>query len=412
MKKGYLSQYFKGVALKTLSAVESDILKSNQHEFNGVKGLQKMLGKPKGKIEYPSQFLYLTDNETDPILEDGFLTWYDAREKARLERGVMRTEYRLYFPTNQVIQCANTGDILIIAQKTDDSLLAIIAEKDTSIASQIVWLFGITDVEHPGFSVREELETSQDRIAFASRFILESIGISVDTTEDTYLDDMIGRFGLAFPTTKIFSNYSRSTLKDIDAFEDPDYTLLAIMEREEILFRTLEKQIIGERLSKGFDGDVDGFISFSLSVQNRRKSRAGYAFENHLEFIFQKLDINYSRTAVTENRSKPDFLFPGEVEYHDFSFNSLNLTMLGVKSTCKDRWRQVLAEADRIDEKHLLTLEAAISTNQTDEMSSKKLQLVVPRPLHDTYTDRQQKWLMDFVTFTDIVKDKQRITRS
>jgi hypothetical protein len=28
--------------------------------------------------------------------------------------------------------------------------------------------------------------------------------------------------------------------------------------------------------------------------------------------------------------------------------------MPGVKSTCKDRWRQVLAEADRIDHKHLL----------------------------------------------------------
>jgi hypothetical protein len=30
--------------------------------------------------------------------------------------------------------------------------------------------------------------------------------------------------------------------------------------------------------------------------------------------------------------------------------------MLGVKTTCSDRWRQVLAEADRIQLKHLLTL--------------------------------------------------------
>ncbi|MFN2369176.1 MAG: type II restriction endonuclease [Desulfurivibrionaceae bacterium] len=48
---------------------------------------------------------------------------------------------------------------------------------------------------------------------------------------------------------------------------------MAWMEREEILFRTMEKHLIGERLSQGFDGDVDSFISFSLSVQNRRKSR-------------------------------------------------------------------------------------------------------------------------------------------
>jgi hypothetical protein len=167
------------------------------------------------------------------------------------------------------------------------------------------------------------------------------------------------------------------------------------------------KHIIGEKLSKGFDGDVDSFISYSLSVQNRRKSRTGYAFENHLEYIFEKLDIRYSRTAVTENKSKPDFLFPGEMEYHDPSFSPLNLTMLGVKSTCKDRWRQVLAEADRIEEKHLLTLEVAISSNQTDEMNSKKLQLVVPKPLHETYTAGQQEWLMDFVSFTELVKERQ-----
>ncbi len=69
--------------------------------------------------------------------------------------------------------------------------------------------------------------------------------------------------------------------------------------------------------------------------------------------------------------------------------------MLGVKSTCKDRWRQVLAEANRIEHKHLLTFEAAISSNQTDEMRTKNLQLVVPRRLHDSYTETQRAWLMD-----------------
>ena len=46
MKKGYLSQYFDGAAIKTLSAVEADVLTSNQHEFNGVEGLRDILGEP------------------------------------------------------------------------------------------------------------------------------------------------------------------------------------------------------------------------------------------------------------------------------------------------------------------------------------------------------------------------------
>lgn len=224
---------------------------------------------------------------------------------------------------------------------------------------------------------------------------------------------MLEKFNGRFPTTRIFSAYARSTLEDLDPRHEPDLVLMTWMEREEILFRTLERHLIADRLSKGFTGegiaevDVDGFLSFSLSVQNRRKSRVGLALENHLELLFAENDLRYARTAVTENKAKPDFLFPGVAEYHDLAYATLKLTMLGVKSTCKDRWRQVLAEADRIDDKHLLTLEAAISTNQTDEMAAKRLQLVLPRGLHQTYTPAQQSWLMDVAEFTELVRSRQ-----
>ena len=62
---------------------------------------------------------------------------------------------------------------------------------------------------------------------------------------------------------------------------------------------------------------------------------------------------------------------------------------LGVKSTSKDCWRQVLTEADRIPQKHLCTQEAGISTKQTDEMRRQSLTLVVPAGLHATYTAGQ-----------------------
>jgi hypothetical protein len=81
--------------------------------------------------------------------------------------------------------------------------------------------------------------------------------------------------------------------------------------------------------------------------------------------------------------------------------------MLGVKSTCKDRWRQVLTEAERISHKHLMTLETAISTNQTDEMRAKHLQLVLPVSLHATYTSDQQKWLMKVGDFISLVRERQ-----
>lgn len=232
MKKGYLSQYFEGVALKRLSAVEADVIRSNQHEFNGVESLRGILGEPDGKVRFTTRFLYLSDQDDESVVEDGFLTWYDARQKARLERGVMRREYRLYFPTILVSQYAAVGDLLVIAKRSDDTLLAIVAEKDSTIERQIEWLFGFSDLVYPGFSVRSGLETEQDRIEFASRFILENIGIAVEISESTFLDDMLSRFDGRFPTTREFSSYARSTLKDLSPQDQPDFVLMKWMERE------------------------------------------------------------------------------------------------------------------------------------------------------------------------------------
>lgn len=130
--------------------------------------------------------------------------------------------------------------------------------------------------------------------------------------------------------------------------------------------------------------------------------------ENHLEFILKQNKIKYDRTPETERKAKPDFLFPGIKEYKDKIFQSIHLSMLGVKTTCKDRWRQVLSEADRIETKHILTLESAISVNQTDEMKGLFVQLVVPHKIHDTFKPEQKRWLFSVVDFINLVKEKQK----
>lgn len=42
--------------------------------------------------------------------------------------------------------------------------------------------------------------------------------------------------------------------------------------------------------------------------------------------------------------------------------------MLAVKTTCKDRWRQILNEADKIHQVHLFTLQEGVSLAQYREM--------------------------------------------
>jgi hypothetical protein len=160
--------------------------------------------------------------------------------------------------------------------------------------------------------------------------------------------------------------------------------------------------VINQRTKDGFPNS-DDFIAFSLSVQNRRKSRAGHAFENHLIQIFTDLNIKFSHNKTTENKSRPDFIFPGIGEYHTPSFSEDILYMLAVKTSCKDRWRQVLTEAKRIKNKHLITLEPSISSAQTDEMFSHNLKLVIPTSIQVTYKPEQQKQLLTLGNFTELV---------
>ncbi|OED48976.1 hypothetical protein AB838_08400 [Rhodobacteraceae bacterium (ex Bugula neritina AB1)] len=96
-------------------------------------------------------------------------------------------------------------------------------------------------------------------------------------------------------------------------------------------------------------------------------------------------DIRHVRGAVTEHNHKPDFLFPDLATYQAApTAGDARLTMLEAKSSCKDRWRQVLAEAEKISRKHLLTLEPGISEPQTNQMEASSLQLVGERPMNPT----------------------------
>ncbi|MHA7816431.1 MAG: type II restriction endonuclease [Pseudohaliea sp.] len=386
------------MAAKRLTAVEVMPGESNQHEFQGVSGLRRILGDEK-ITGCPTLFVWF-GGEGEVFTERGSMTWYDARANDP-DRS---SEYHLYYTSNAVVDCATTGDLLVVAKQRDGSLLGVIAPGGSTMEGQLLWLFDVPVSVGRGLELEcRDLSQSDETLGFVQRSILEEIGIEVEEVAASELDSLVEPFGLEFPTTAVLSRLARDSLRDVDPRDGPDEALLAWMEREEALFRRLEKRIVASRLEQGFfvdgEADVDGFVSFSLSVQNRRKSRVGYALENHLEEVFRCLGLSYSRGSYTEGRKKPDFLFPSAAAYADQSYPDSSLYMLGVKSTCKDRWRQVLSEAARINSKHLLTLEPAISEEQTSEMQSDNLQLVLPSNLHRSYKPEQQAWLMSLSEF-------------
>lgn len=403
MNKGHLSEYFEGVGVKQLSAVDSEPNKSNQHEIGTTKAMRGFLGT--GKTRFDVKYIWLGD-EQETITDDGWATHYNTRE------GKPRSpEYRFYYPSNVVTELMSAGDTLFLAKRPGNSILFILVPRESTIQNQLLWLFGMDAQPGLRFEVQNFEEGGDARLDFASRFILDEIGIEYEDPNANTLDAIIDRFGLVFPTTAEFSDLARLTLPDVNAADDADVALMAWLNHEEAMFRRLEKRIVANRISEGFvnegDVDVDGFIKYSLGVQNRRKSRMGHSFENHLRAVFDAHHIRYDHQVITEKGKKPDFIFPGEQEYFDSEFRVELLTMLAAKSTCKDRWPQVLPEAERIVKKHLATLEPAISTPQTDTMRDSNVQLIVPLGIQDSYSEDQQAWLWSLADFLELVSERQ-----
>lgn len=403
MDKSYLADYFEGVAAKRLSSVEADRARSRQHEYQTTAEMRKFLGVPQGKQELPTTFAYLSD-DADPIQEQSSLTYYDSRQN----QAKRSPELRLYFPETSISQRTQTGDVLFICKvRSSGHLLALVAQANSSWELQLLCLLGIQDDSLLKFHSLEERALTDTQVDVAASVILELLGVEPAFSGDEFLNEMLETFGTSFPSTREFSAFSRSTLA-LDSTRDPDLALVRWMEREEALFRTFERKLISVWLQTEFSGDADEFMSKSLSLQNRRKSRAGQAFENNLAEIFLKNRLKFQRTALTENKSKPDFLFPGSKNYADPDFPATGLAMLGAKTTCKDRWRQVLTEAARIGKKHLITLESPISKGQTEEMKFNALQLVVPKQLQAHYSADQQEWILSLEDFISDVRDTQK----
>lgn len=403
MERGSLSRYFDWVVRKKLSDVETNPKKSNQHELNATKQIKERLGQ--GRREFATEFLYF-EGEQAGILDSGKLTYYDARANH-----ATRTEHRIYYNSNDVTKLMETNDTLFLASRPDGTAMFIVAAAESLMAERLSWLFGIAEQPDFQFNFRDYANDESGELDFLSRQILDSLAIEYEDPDADKLDSIIEKFGLNFPKTKVFSDLARLTMPEIDAREDPDFALIAWLDHEEAMFRRLEKRIVSERLLAGFtdegEADVDAFIKFSLSVQNRRKSRMGHSLENHISAALDANEISYASQFKTIKGKKPDYIFPSAEAYIDKEQPVQLLTMLAAKSSCKERWSQVLSEAERIPKKHLLTLDPGIPEATTKTMEGSNLQLVVPLDRHAAYTKAQRKWLMTFSNFIELVKARQ-----
>ena len=186
----------------------------------------------------------------------------------------------------------------------------------------------------------------------------------------------------------------------------PDDILLNWFDTEYRLFKFMEEKLYAYIKNKPFDS-IETFIQSANEILNRRKSRAGKSLEHHLADIFTHNELIFEQQVPTENNKRPDFLFPNRKCYHNLEFPANDIIVLGAKTTCKDRWRQVLTEANRVEEKYLFTLQQGISKNQLKEMYDSKLTLVVPHKYIESFPKEYQSEISDLAKFIAMVKQKQ-----
>jgi type II restriction enzyme len=189
-----------------------------------------------------------------------------------------------------------------------------------------------------------------------------------------------------------------------------DALLLRRREVEFALYRSIEERIALPRIREGF-GAVDEFVQYALSISNRRKSRAGRSLELNLEAIFREKQLRFESQAQTENGKRPDFLFPSEKAYRNANYPTDGLHLVAAKTTTKDRWRQVIDEADRIRIKHLFTLQQGISSRQLIQMQASGIQLVVPEPYLVAYPLDWRNKILTLEQLTQTIHARQELYR-
>lgn len=305
-----------------------------------------------------------------------------------------RNEYRITrFGKNfPFFEEDNVGDLLIIAQRSEDYYCGFVLQTDQDIDDFFAY-----------FNLSPEMTNQLIDISQAK---------TPEKLLETRIQKIVSQY-IDFPETTQMAKLARQIYNDAHQITDneicrtPDLQLLKWIDTEYTLFRNFEEKIYAPIYSSPFN-NCQELVQFSNTILNRRKSRAGKSLEHHLATIFTAAKLEYEEQAVTEDNKKPDFLFPNGNAYHNLLFPADKLVFLGAKTTCKDRWRQVLNEANRIETKYLFTLQQGISKNQLREMKHEHLKLVVPAPYLKSFDEEYQSEIETLSSFINIVNQKQK----
>lgn len=396
------------VFMKRLAAVEIDPARSNQHEFNAGRLRQELglRGDPcKGAVE----FLFYKADDTEPVIVTESYTLYDARRSHPT-----RTEWRMYYTNRGVASHAQADDLMLLFRldATATDLVAVVARQGTSVERALTRLLAGIDPEE---LVDARFVDSTIVDAETRRLLLRVFGRPLPQGDiKTYpfashalLQQAVDQEKM--PTTAAMAHAALAVLTDLGVTErEPDDFIYKALEAETALFMAIEEKLGNMRFSRVLmqrGSDFRALMGVALSLLQSRRSRRGQSLENHFRSLLKRLRISHGYQCITEPGKKPDFIFPSCENYHDPTYPSDSLRMVGCKTRVRERHAQWLDEAARIPLKFALCVDDGLTDALVGRYEG-KLRFFMPTELLDsTYAARAIRPLLGSVT--DLIGELQ-----
>ncbi|SMC59351.1 type II restriction endonuclease [Janibacter indicus] len=418
---GRIAEQVAGVGFKQLTIVDCiGEGRSNQHELNTSAAMRSFLGGE--RCVFPCTYVRFDGAFADGAYESEDLTatYYDARER----QPNRSPEFRLVYPASSVVmQAAREGDwCWVLRREAEDRLLVVVAEGGAPVALQLDRLIGTNlrsaedSTGQRTFALGDLGQASDRDLSVEDADLLTVLGLSIEVRNAAALDRVIERFGSrgTMPTTQEFAAFTRRLCDTSSAVDNPDLALNDWYAFSTEMFFGFEKHVLQPVLDQAFVGksaiDIDTFFDLAKKHMNSRYSRAGYTFEHHLAAVFEAHGLVFARmTKRLPDGSKPDFLFPGSGAYGDADVPDGLLTFLGAKTTTKERWMQVVAEAPRIRVRHLATMDRELNAEILNAMAHNDVVPVVPEPvMNECYDSSLVGEMMTVQAFIGQTLDRQR----
>lgn len=396
------------VFMKRLAAVEVDPEQSNQHEFNAGR-IRKELGLKGDPCEGAIEFLFYMSDDDEPTSVPDSYTLYDCRrDKPR------SSEWRMYYTNHVIAEQAWPDDLMLLFRPDPASnhLVAVIARRGTSIERSLVRQLAFREPEQliKDLFVDSTIVDSETR-----RLLLRVIGRPVPQGDiKTYpfashalLQQAVDQERM--PTTAAMAHAALGVLTDLGVTErESDDFIYMALEAETALFMAIEEKLGNMRFSRVLmqrGSDFRALMGVALSFLQSRRSRRGQSLENHFRSLLKRLHIPHGYQCTTEPGKKPDFIFPSCEDYHDPTFPSDSLRMVGCKTRVRERHAQWLDEAARIPLKFALCVDDGL-TDALVGRSEGKLRFFMPKQLLDSnYAARAIRPLLGSVT--DLIGELQ-----